>query len=70
MIMKNDIEEFVTEGSFVVPEKLEAVKMYGLDKAKEIFSEGATDVIHKLRLRSFCVAQLPFKEQQKYYSTF
>lgn len=62
--MENSIEKFITEGHFVNPEKLEAVKVFGLKKAKEIFAqkEQNTCIIDKLRYRACLRALLPLKK--------
>lgn len=36
----NEVEQFVTDGKFVNPEKLMAVDIYGLEKAKEMWKNG------------------------------
>lgn len=41
--MPNSIELFVLENGFVNPEKLAAVNVFGLKKAKELFLNGSPD---------------------------
>ena len=52
--MLNSIESFVLENGFVNPEKLTAVDVFGLEKAKELFSNGGPDfkTLENLRIIS------------------
>lgn len=46
-----EIEEFVTDKSgFVDPEKVEAVEIYGFEKAKEMWKNGEPDFTTRLNL--------------------
>ena len=38
-----EIEDFVTDGKFVNPEKVEAVEIYGFEKAKDMWKDGEPD---------------------------
>lgn len=44
------VEDFVTEGRFVNPEKMEAVELYGLQKAKEMWANGEPDFATRMEL--------------------
>ena len=45
-----EVEDFVTEGRFVNPEKMEAVELYGLNKAKEMWANGEPDFATRMEL--------------------
>lgn len=50
MKINKKIEEFVTEDKFVNPEKLVAVDLYGLKKAKEIWKNGEPEFTTRMKL--------------------
>lgn len=51
MIYK-DIQEFVTEGAFVNPEKVTAIDIYGFEKAKEMWKDGEPDFTTRKNLQT------------------
>lgn len=51
MVQIKEVEDFVTEkGGFVNPEKMEAVELYGLKKAKEMWANGEPDFTTRMEL--------------------
>lgn len=50
MATVSEVEDFVTEGRFVNPEKMEAVELYGLKKAKEMWANGEPDFATRMKL--------------------
>ncbi len=48
-----EIEDFVTDKTgFVDPEKIEAVEIYGFEKAKKMWENGEPDFSTRMRLSS------------------
>ena len=53
----SEIEKFVYDGKFVNPEKAEAVEIYGLEKAKEMWKNGEPDYRIRDNLRAIACSK-------------
>ena len=45
-----EIEDFVTDGKFVNPEKVTAIDLYGFETAKEMWEDGEPDFTTRIKL--------------------
>lgn len=65
MATVSEVEDFVTEGRFVNPEKMEAVELYGLNKAKEMWTNGEPDFATRMKLSERSISRYLSGEWKK-----
>lgn len=68
--INKQVEDFVTEGRFVNPEKMEAVELYGLKKAKEMWANGEPDFATRMELSKRSISRYLSGEWKKSITIF